>query len=107
MGLGAAKIGAAFEPKGELIDRARNAAPPDWPVGPCSVLAMITPVVAALAAPAAGSGRKRSSPSRNVAAVAQCYVKRSVKTGRCEARVAPRSRHPLYFPKRTRPLRAA
>jgi len=33
MGLGAAKIGAAFEPKGELFDRARNAIPPDWPVG--------------------------------------------------------------------------
>jgi len=44
------------------------------------------------------SGRKRSSPSRNLALDAQCYVKRSVKTGRCGARVAPRQAQLYTFP---------
>jgi len=92
--------------QGEFFDRAVTLSRRFWPVGPCSVLALITTVVAAPIAPVAASGQKRSSPSGNVLREARCYMKRSVKTGCCGARVAPRSRHPLYFSQRTRPLRA-
>ena len=41
---------------------------------------------------------KRSSPSRNAAAVARCYMKRAVKIGRCGGRVADARRSLYTFP---------